>query len=870
MKPHDRAPNGRFVRNLIIYGSLERGATATQGIWIEPPDLRGASHARLNEWQDRLRALLAFITPGRRLQVQWSCDADYRAELERYFAGTEKITDEAVRRIRNERFTRYWARMQARQLRRERLALFLSIEVTAYSGNVRTPGGLDGHYEKLLGQLRSEFGEFADTLRRLFSPEATVRPMTDDEHFVYLERFLNPGLADRTEEDPAARFDPTLTVQENCWHSEGIGQEDGGFHLDGHYHAVLALSRWPQRTRPGIVTHLTGLPFLDYRITVNVTPGSSAGEINREEKAVERLEGEYSDQRRHSLLVALRKKERKIESLAGGFARPFFVTYLVRVWDPTREGLRDKVSAIKAAIHGMDGAQYCECALPTTAKKLFFSSWPGWTHSSYRYRELYAEDSYLADMLPCSATFTGHLATAEAIYDGSHGNLVGVSAFVGGSPQHAVLLGMTGSGKSEVLRDLFLQTAGYYAYTVIVEEGLSHKKFTEELGESPIIIHPDAPLTLNYLDTRGLPLTQLQVASAVALLSRMIGEPDDPEKLALRQAQIAQYLHQLYQDVYTDWSRRNPSKAHEAERLGCAVHRWRERMPAGATPLEAFADLRDRRAAGEDEAEAFVAGLAEEAVTRFSREPATARFVPQMACAFYAPEEFPTHMALVELIAYGRFPEHSADEIGRLASLLRAWCASGQYGRLFDGVTTLSLERKVAHFELGLIPEHATALKAAAGLLVSGFARQHILTLPRTLRKRILFEEVARLHDVPGGEQLISEGYAQLRKFNCWVVSVVQQYAMFARSRIRPAVIGNAKQFFLMRQHDRADLADMARDLALPETALEAIQNYPLPEQLPEGGKFSSLCYHAPTTQPPLCGTLRHIQEVPHAQTTAA
>ena len=48
--------------------------------------------------------------------------------------------------------------------------------------------------------------------------------------------------------------------------------------------------------------------------------------------------------------------------------------------------------------------------------------------------------------------------------------------------------------------------------------------------------------------------------------------------------------------------------------------------------------------------------------------------------------------------------------------------------------------------------------------------------------------------------------------------------------RVRGAVIGNAKQFFFMRQADRADLTDLARDLPLPETALDAIQRYPLPE----------------------------------------
>ncbi|MFA5262945.1 MAG: hypothetical protein WC378_03905, partial [Opitutaceae bacterium] len=501
----------------------------------------------------------------------------------------------------------------------------------------------------------------------------------------------------------------------------------------------------------------------------------------------------------------------------------------------------------------------------TTAKKLFFATWPGWTHSSYRHRDLYAEDSYLADLLPFSATFTGALADAQALYDGSHRNLVGVRTSAHGSPQHAVVFGMTGAGKSEFMFDLLMQTAGLFGYTVIVEEGLSHKRFTEALGETPIVIHPDAPLTLNYLDTQGLPLTQLHLASAVALLSRMVGAPENAEHLALRQAQLTQYLHQLYADAYTEWERRLPEKAEEARRLACAVQRWRERMPAGTTPLEAFVDFRDRRAEKEAVAQELWITLTEAEVTRFAQDSATARLVAQTACAFYTAEEFPTHSALVELLAYARMPEHPKDEIDRLATLLRGWSAHGQYGRLFDGTSNVSLHRKVAHFELGLIPEQAVELKAAAGLLVSGFARQHILALPRAVAKRLIFEEVARFLDVPGGEQIVAEGFAQLRKFNCWVASIIQQYARFKASRVRSAVIGNAKQFFLLRQSDRTDLTDLSGDIALPETALDAIQRYPLPEQLPPGARYSSVCCFTPTTQPPQCGTLRHIPESRHA-----
>lgn len=861
---HAEAPEGRFVHDMLVFGAPERGGLAAKGFRLESPDLRGASVARINAFQDQVRTLLALIVPGRRLQVQWWADSDYRKALLDYHARTREVKEPAVRAVRNERFARYWPRLQDGTLRREHLVIFLTLEITSSVGLGQTRGGTLAHYDAVLQEAAGQFEEFATTLRTVFGPETPVISLDDGEHYALIRRFLNPGWAARTE-DPRAGFDPVLSIQEACCHGEGVGQTSGGFVLDGYHHAVLALSRWPQRTRPGMVTYLTGLPFLGYTLTVNLTPVGSRREIVREEKAAERLRGEYADQPRASLLVALQKKERKVQALSGGFARPFHVTYVIRVWAPTAEALREKVAAVQAAVNAMDGAQVFECALPTTAKKLFFASWPGWTHSSYHHRELYAEDNYLADALPFSSTFTGSLDQAEALYDGSHGNLVGVSTAVGGSPQHAVLLGMTGAGKSAFVEDLLFQTADHFAHTLLIEEGLSYRKFTEALGEKPIIVHPDAALTLNYLDTQGLPLSQLHLSTGVALLARMVGVPESVELMALRQAQLTQYLHQLYRDTFTDWARRNPGKAEAVRRFACAVHDWRAKLPEGTSPLEVFVDLRDREKAKDDEALAFIAGLSEAAVTSFAQDPATERLVAQTACAFYTPEEFPTHAALVELLAYARLPEHDKDEIDRLATLLRAWTAEGQYGRLFDGTTNVSWSRKVVHLELGLIPEQAVEMKAAAGLLISGLGRQHILALPRAQRKCCVFEEAVRFIQVPGGRQIVAESYAQLRRHNCWALSIFQQYGMFRDSPIRAAVIGNAKQFFFMRQADRADLADLAKDLPLPETALDAIQRYPLPEQLPADKRHSSLCYFTPTAQPPQCGTLRHFQEVPCA-----
>ncbi|MFA7345467.1 MAG: hypothetical protein WC003_14295 [Terrimicrobiaceae bacterium] len=131
-------------------------------------------------------------------------------------------------------------------------------------------------------------------------------------------------------------------------------------------------------------------------------------------------------------------------------------------------------------------------------------------------------------------------------------------------------------------------------------------------------------------------------------------------------------------------------------------------------------------------------------------------------------------------------------------------------------------------------------------------------TLPRGARKRVIFEEVARTLDISGGEQLVSEFYAQLSKFSTWIISIVQQYSRFQRSGIRPIVFGNAKQFFFTRMNDRQDIEDVAKDIDLSETTKEAISRYPLPEHLPDNNKYAALTYYHLDAQQPRCGTIHN------------
>ena len=779
----ERAPNGYFVRDLIVFNHLRRGGYVSKGFVFEAPDLLNSPASDLNAFQDQLCLLLASLHENQRLQVQYFCDSDFRAELLRYQQETERFTNVWTKRARNERFTRYWQAMSDRKLRRQRVILYISRALESVPTAFQTAAARRDYYATLLDQLVGEFAHVHRLLLEIFASAGTrVLPMNDLDHFRHFKRFLNPSLAERFDFDPAEGFAPELSIQENCWHSEGNGQSDFGFFLDGNYHSLIGLSRWPRATYPGIIERLTNLRLLDYAITVNIDPLPITKEINKEEKEHDRVAGDYASEKKISLLTVMEKKQKKIHALMQGQTIPFNALFVVPVWDKSKDGLNAKTGAIKNAVNSMNSAQYFEGNLPSTSKNLFFQTWPGWTWGRYEHRKLYAEHRYLADMLPVTSTFTGHLATAEAIYDGPHNNLVGIETFSGQnenkSPQHAVLLGMSGAGKSVTVCDLLTQTEGYFAYTVIIEEGLSYGIYTQTVDEyaRPIIIHPDGDLTINYLDTKGLPLTPDHLSAATALVARMIGASAQEDKQMLRQAQIAKYINLLYEDAFQDWCKKRHDQLMDIARHALALQKFRaERMPPGATTLETFADFRDQSGPGAIQstngadlspcAREYLARFSEAEVLRFMKDPKTSKEVRNLAFAYFSPDEFPTHRMLQELMMLEPIGTER-HQIVEIATLLLPWCRDGNYGCLFDGVTNISLTGKIAHFELGYIPESAKELKAAAGFLITNHARKHIMTLPRAVRKRNVYEEVARFLDIPGGQEIVQESYAQLRKFN--------------------------------------------------------------------------------------------------------
>src|SRR2546430_16449363 len=88
------APNGYFVRDLIVFNHLRRGGYVSKGFIFEAPDLLNSPGSDLNGFQDQLCHLLASLHEHQRLQVQYFCDSDFPSELMRYRKETDRFSND--------------------------------------------------------------------------------------------------------------------------------------------------------------------------------------------------------------------------------------------------------------------------------------------------------------------------------------------------------------------------------------------------------------------------------------------------------------------------------------------------------------------------------------------------------------------------------------------------------------------------------------------------------------------------------------------------------------------------------------------------------------------------------------------------------
>ena len=402
------------------------------------------------------------------------------------------------------------------------------------------------------------------------------------------------------------------------------------------------------------------------------------------------------------------------------------------------------------------------------------------------------------------------------------------------SPLNALIVGATGSGKSVFLNDLLAQTDPFYALTCIIDYGLSYETFTRLAGSTPIILRPNGNLTINYLGTLRLPITPEHLANASALAAMMVGRSPDEDRQRHRVALIMKYLNLLYTDVFEEWARRHQEQAIEVARLSCALS---QRASRDFTLLDSFIDFRDWQQRCPEEAHTFLHQVPEAEVLQALKDPHGREIVRNLAFARFEHHQHPTHSMLQELM---QLDATAADreQAGAIALQLLPWCRSGSFGPLFDGTTNVELASRVVHYELAQIPDSSPDLRAACASLVTQHCHQHIFTLDRSLRKRLIFEECSAFLNIPNSEQILRQAYEQSRKFNTWIAAVFQQYERIRHSPIRAALLGNSRQFFLFKQHDAHDLNALAEDIGLSRSAVETIRGFALPDRQEEGARF--------------------------------
>ena len=849
----NQAPNGWLAEGLIVYNRIGIGGFVAKGYKIQVPDLRQGSESAILQLHDAIRRFLHTLDENTRCQIQWSVDSNYRTELLKYDEVTQQCSNEWSKRVREAIFTRLWDRMNNNQLRKEQLVIFLAKPITTNAPLTLSVEQETEHYRSALKTMSEALDhQYSVMASILSSAGCSIQPMDDEAHARHYARFLNPSYTTRSDFDPLGLFNPEETIQENFWHGGCQGGKEFGFFNDGYYHNIVVLKRRPQRTTSGMVFSLTNLPFLDYSITVNLYPKSVQKELTKEESTLMRVSSSYNASKKQKLLTAIEIKQSKIRGLSQGDVYPIDYDYVVHVWADSKDSLISKTRQIEAAINSMADAQSWTTNISSaaTTKKMWYQTWPGNLWGKYTPHRDDGLDYWLTPMLPFSSSFVGYLEHAEALFDGPNGTLVGYTTFLSNTPQLCAVLGMTRAGKSAWTINLLTQTEPYYDFTLIIEEGLSYGTYTKTLGSEPIIVQPDGEMCLNYFDTHSTPLTLTQIHAAAAILLKMAGVPHDEDKRNLRFATLMHYVEEAYLECYNQYILQHPESANRFTREALAIEKFKkEKLSVTATFLDAWSEYKEYQQQ-QDEEQTFL----EDEITNFIKDPLKAELIRAVAFSYFKPEEFPTHIDLVEIMSTNRLRSHNQEEVNMLITLLRPW----EKQKLVSGTSTISIKGKVAHFELALLSQDSS-LKEVTGFLIANYGRQHIISLPRGSRKRVVFEEVARLLDIPGGEKLVAEFYQQLSKYSTWIVSIVQQYSSFKNSSIRPIVIGNAKQVVITAMNDRSDLEDVAMAINLPNATKESIHRYTLPEHMPVEKKYASFTYWHLDAREPRCGTMYNV-----------
>jgi hypothetical protein len=859
-------PVGWFERDMLWWGAaLDARTCLSRGASVQVPDLRSADNRTILDLRRQNAHLLALVGAASALQVQWTVEDDFEAALGAY-SKRKGGGNPWCRRTCAVRRAYCDQRIAEGSLRRERVHVYVAKHCTGLTArDVRSVASCEAFLRQSASALDSQLRMLA-----MVHPLGNWEPMDNGAHALHLRRFLNPSLSrlfSCSSDAALSGFDENRSVRANCLRSDldafssgGGGERNGLLCFDGNYHALFVMRELPRGTRPGMLIPILDAVNRGASITLGIRPLPVGGEIERLRREIDELSAFLSDRRAAGVENDIRLRHGRIDSLLSSVTIPFNLLFTVRVWSDTPEGIAAKALAMRTALQGVDGAEFLQVNNAAQARHLFYETIPGNLGGTYRGWDIYVENHNLADLMPISSTFTGHLDAAQALYDSPGRSVVGVRLVTpNGTPQHSVVVGVNGSGKSAFLMDLMSQCDCEWSYRFYQEEGMAFVTQAQLCGMQSLVLRESGECTLNPFDTLGLPLSSTTISRVVRTCMKLVGLSRDEDRNRRREGLIGEYVRSHFEDCAEDWKNADEDRWRLLARRALAA----ERIRSGDDDfLDGHLALLELERVDPQAAEGLVAAPGEDEVMRHAILPEGRRNIDAMTFSRLGAGDYPRFDGLVALMRHGRLAHHRGASVGSeldflSSELAKGLRAGGVVGGFIDGPTNLEIRGAGLHFDTSRLPEGT--LKELAGFVVFDHVRQHILTLPRGASKVMLLDELRRILLIPGATEFVKELLAQMRKYRCVFIGAFQEPSQI--DDIDPALtdllLGQCKQYFLMRQNNADQVRRMARVIGLPGAAQRSILQHPLVEHQAGSSRASYFTYFSREAPAPVCGTVR-------------
>lgn len=830
------------LRSMIHFGEgLSQSSQLAKGFFIYTLDMDGAGVELANQMFWQKQNMLLNLAENISIQVQFSVTNDYRDLLKIYEDETNRMERIApwVKFCRiQDRLAGFKEAMERGSLRRERTAMFVNLRCLDLP---KKAGQIKGEYiAQYLDRASQTIDNYIEGIGNALK-FSRIEKMDTGQLERYLREWFQPSIGAKSISAPVT-FYPVLSIRENL---ETTGAtfipKEGFFVQDGLYHCIIITRTWPQESTPYKSLHLTRLLDRDIRVTQTIFTVDKAGVLANEKQQLKfslnrsREEPSNVDER-----VKAQMRELRVEKLVSGGVKPHFALTVIHFWASSADELRHRRLLV---LDGMTnwGAVWKEPTISAQTYNTWMSTLPGFAPVDRFEWGVYASSEELAGFIPMASGYQGDAHLGHSLYDTPKGGVLGIACFLGDVPLHTFLTGRTRSGKSMFLVDFNSQTAGIFAFIATIDRGNTHGLSTRLIGMDPadperegqtFRFGPSTKHVINYFDTQGAPLTRVVKQTATSLIVRMAGYgPSSSETEQMRvSAIINHYVNGLYESAYATWAKNNEQGEKIARRTAFLIEQLKteDRAFAQLGQVEAFSELKSRDPAWVDER---INAIEEAELIRWMENPFNRGEVMNLAFAFFKREDFPTHSKLVEFMSSMPSHKHDPREIGQMADILANWTRkNGNYGIMFDGYTNVDLmTSRAVHCELGDIPDDRADMQQVAYFLVTGFLRQRILSMPRRLKKRIIFEEIGTFAKLPAGASIMAESASQFAKCGCQCVFVAQQYSQIAQTAVKSVVIGNCDNYIIFAQNDKSDLLHMQEDIGLPDSAVRSILGFNIP-----------------------------------------